>query len=492
MKFVVKLFPEITIKSKPVRQRLVKQLRQNVHVVLTREFEGVKVQGFWDKVEVRLPEELVEQEPNLGDRVAEKLQCIPGIANILRVQSYEIDDINNNFDRIVELAASAFSDDLADKSFVVRIKRAGTHNFTSHELERYVGGGLLRNTEAKGVDLHNPQVTVKLEVRDSQLYIIEQRYEGLGGFPLGTQDPVLSLISGGFDSTVSSYLTMKRGLKTHFCFFNLGGSAHEIGVKQVSLYLWEKYGISHRVQFITIPFEEVVAEILKSVHHSQMGVVLKRMMLRAASKVAEQMEIQALVTGESVAQVSSQTLTNLCVIDDVTDTLVLRPLITMDKQDIIRLAADIGTEDFAKNMPEYCGVISDRPTTRAKLERIQEEEEKFDFVVLEQAIETRKSIKISDVMKSTQTVAEVEVVSVPDVSDVIIDIRHPDEREKAPLHLTNNDIQEIAFYELINELDKLDLKQSYLLYCEKGTMSQLHASHLKGMGYDLIKVYMPE
>lgn len=492
MKFIVKLFPEITIKSKPVRQRLVKQLRQNVHVVLIREFEDVKVQGFWDKVEVRLPETAGQEDPTLGDRVAERLQTIPGIANILRVQNYEIEDIDNNFDRIVELAADTFRDQLKGKSFVVRIKRAGQHSFTSHELERYVGGGLLRSTEAARVDLHKPDVTIKLEVRDKQLYLVEQRYEGLGGFPLGTQDPVLSLISGGFDSTVSSYLTMKRGLKTHFCFFNLGGSAHEIGVKQVSLYLWEKYGISHRVQFITIPFEEVVAEILKSVHHSQMGVILKRMMLRAASQVAEDMGIQALVTGESVAQVSSQTLTNLCVIDDVTDTLVLRPLITMDKLDIIRLAAQIGTEEFAKNMPEYCGVISDRPTTRAKMDRIQEEEEKFDFGVLEKAIEERKSIKITDVMKSSQTVAEVDVVPVPDVNDVIIDIRHPDEREKAPLHLTNNEIQEIAFYELMSQLDKLDANQTYLLYCEQGTMSQLHASHLKGMGYEQIKVYKPE
>lgn len=491
MKFVVKLFPEITIKSKPVRQRLVKQLRQNVHVVLSREFEDVRVQGFWDKVEVRIPDELVQQDETIGPRVAETLQRIPGIANILRVQNYEIEDINNNFDRIVELTSQVFESSLKDKTFVVRIKRAGTHSFTSHELERYVGGGLLRSTEAKGVDLHHPEVTVKLEVRDSQLYIIEERYEGLGGFPLGTQDPVLSLISGGFDSTVSSYLTMKRGLKTHFCFFNLGGSAHEIGVKQVALYLWEKYGVSHRVQFITIPFEDVVAEILKSVHHSQMGVILKRMMLRASSKVAEEMGIQALVMGDSVSQVSSQTLTNMCVIDRVIETLVLRPLITMDKQDIIKISAQIGTEDFAKNMPEFCGVISDRPTTRAKMERVLEEEEKFDFSILEKAVEERVAMNINNVMKSTQTVAQVDVVTLPDVSDVVIDIRHPDEREKAPLTLTNNEIKEIAFYELMSSLDQLDANQTYLLYCEKGTMSQLHASHLKGMGYEHIKVYMP-
>lgn len=487
MKFVVKLFPEITIKSKPVRQRLVKQLRQNISAVLKKEFEDVKVQGFWDKIEVNLNDDSQEKAENL----AATLQRIPGIANILRVQRYQIDNIDDNFDEIVEHTHRALGEELKGKRFVVRIKRAGQHSFTSHELERYVGGGLLRAGETAGVDLHNPEVTVMLEVRDSDLYIIEQRYEGLGGYPIGAQDDVLSLMSGGFDSTVASYLTMKRGLKTHFCFFNLGGAAHEIGVKQVALYLWEKYGVSHRVKFVAVPFEEVVAEILKNVHHSQMGVILKRMMLRAAEKVADQMGIEALVMGDSVAQVSSQTLANMSVINKVTDTLVLRPLITMDKQDIISLSAKIGTEEFAKNMPEYCGVISDRPTARAKMERILEEEDNFDFEVLERAVEQRVSTKIDEVMSRIQTIAEVDLVNVPEVDDVIIDIRHPDEVEKSPLVLTNNEIKNIAFYELMSKLDQLEADQQYLLYCEKGTMSQLHASHLKGMGYEKIGVYAP-
>ncbi|HAD10702.1 MAG TPA: tRNA 4-thiouridine(8) synthase ThiI, partial [Porticoccaceae bacterium] len=126
----------------------------------------------------------------------------------------------------------------------------------------------------------------------------------------------------------------KRGLRTHFCFFNLGGRAHELGVKEVAWYLWQKYGASHRVKFITVPFEEVVAEILTKVTDSQMGVVLKRMMYRAAGEVARSWNVDALVTGESVAQVSSQTLPNLAVIDSVTDLLTIRPLVTMDKNDI--------------------------------------------------------------------------------------------------------------------------------------------------------------
>lgn len=481
MKFIVKLFPEITIKSKPVRQRLVKQLRQNVQVVLRKESDGVKVQGFWDKLEVRILPDFAHDEA----RVIDALQRIPGISNILKVQSYEIEDIDNAFEKISELTADAYREQLKGKTFVVRAKRVGKHNFTSHELERFVGGTLLGLCETGGVSLREPDVTVKLEVRGDLLYVVNARYEGLGGYPIGTQEPVLSLISGGFDSTVSSYLTMKRGLKTHFCFFNLGGDAHEIGVKQVSLYLWERYGISHRVQFITIPFEEVVGEILKSVHHSQMGVVLKRMMLRAAEQVAKEMKVLALVTGESVSQVSSQTITNLNVIDKVCDTIVLRPLVTMDKQDIIRIASQIGTEEFAANMPEYCGVISDRPTTCAKLHRIVEEEANFDFSVLARAIESRDVMKIDQVMQRQRTIVDVEITNLPEPSDVIIDIRSPEEREKTPLEMTNNSILPIAFYELNAQLENLDRGQRYLLYCEQGTMSQLHASHLKSAGYNI-------
>src|SRR5690606_35772040 len=163
----------------------------------------------------------------------------------------------------------------------------------------------------------------------------------------------------------ASFLTMRRGLRTHFCFFNLGGTAHEVGVKQVACYLWERYGLSHRVQFVTVPFEEAVAEIIKSVDNSHMGVILKRMMLRAAEKVAAHVEAGGQVTGQAKAPVSGQTLVNVKVIDSVTDTLGLRPLITTDKPGIIRIARQIGTEEFAKNLPEYCGVISRNPKTRA-------------------------------------------------------------------------------------------------------------------------------
>jgi thiamine biosynthesis protein ThiI len=171
--------------------------------------------------------------------------------------------------------------------------------------------------------------------------------------------------------------------------------------------------------------------------------------------------------------------------------LVLRHLITMDKQDIIKLSAKIGTEDYAKTMPEYCGVISDRPTTAAKLGRVLQEEANFNFDVLNSAVSTCRIIKIDEVLESQMSVAEVEVVAVPGINDVVVDIRHPDECDKKPLMLTNNEIDKIPFFELMSCLEDLSRDKNYLLYCEHGSMSQLHARHLNTMGYSNIKVYQP-
>ena len=481
MKFVIKLFPEITIKSRPVRKQFITQLRRNIKDTLKYNEITSDAQGSWDNIEVSVKDDTKEL------LVRDVLTRIPGIARILTVKEFNF----QTFDDILEITKQEYAEEIAGKSFVVRVKRSGNHDFKSVDVERYIGGGLLKHTDAKSVDLRTPDVTVKMEIRKQRLLTISASDEGLGGFPLGCQDSVLSLISGGFDSNVASYLMTRRGLQTHYLFFNLGGTAHEVGVKQVAHYLWERFGVSHGVKFITIPFEGVVSEILERVDNSQMGVILKRMMLRAASKIAEQLDIEALVTGESIAQVSSQTLRNLTVIDAVTDTLVLRPLVTMDKPEIIDLSRKIGTYDFAASMPEYCGVISVKPTTRAKFEKIEHEESRFNFDVLENAIETARIERIQNVLSTSTGVADVEIVSVPTAKDVIIDIRHPQEEELAPLHLTNNDILKIPFYQLNSRLDEIPKDRNALLYCAKGTMSQLHAQQLKVEGLPLVKVFKP-
>jgi thiamine biosynthesis protein ThiI len=482
MQFIVKFFPEITIKSKPVRRQFVSQLTSNLRRILKQIEPGVAVQRDWDKLVVTCPSE----DEQLRLQISDALSRIPGIAWFLDVLEYPLGDLDDIFQRTLPVYASR----LQGKMFAVRCKRVGKHDFRSIDVERFVGGGLNQHTDARGVDLTRPDVVVHLEIRDDTLYVVNERHQGLGGFPLGSLDPVLSLMSGGFDSTVASYLTMRRGMRTHFCFFNLGGRDHEVGVKEVALYLWLKFGSSHRVRFITVSFEEVVAELLNKVEDSQMGVILKRMMLRAATRIAADYNVDALVTGESVAQVSSQTLRNLAVIDSVTDTLVLRPLITTAKEEIIRTAASIGTEEFAANMPEYCGIISVNPTTRARPERIEAEEQRFDMAILERAVSGARVQNIDDISAAELTRTGVETLSIPLADSVVVDIRHPHEEELKPLQV-HAEVLKIPFYELHSRVAEFDPGRVYMLYCDRGAMSQLHAGHLLDSGYDNVKVYRP-
>ena len=472
------------MKSRPVRKRFSKMLQGNIRNVLTRHDEQVKVILEWDKIIVRSENETPENKAML----IQMLKSTPGIAFFLEVKETTFTDMHN----IYEQTKENVGDQLTGKTFCVRVKRIGTHDFSSIDVERYVGGGLNQHTDAAGVKLKGADVTVRLEVNNDKLFFIDKRHQGLGGFPLGTQESVLSLISGGFDSGVSSYQLMKRGSRVHYCFFNLGGAAHEIGVKQVAYQLWNRFGSSHRVKFISIPFEPVVAEILEKVDNGQMGVILKRMMMRAATIAAERLDIEALVTGEALGQVSSQTLRNLSVIDKVTDMLILRPLIATDKQDIIDCAREIGTAELSETIPEYCGVISQRPTVKAVMKKIEKEEAKFDLSLIEKVVLEANVLDIRDVAKAAQEeVVEVESVTDFTENDVILDIRSSDEEEESPLDIAGVTIEHLPFFKLASGFEKLPQDKTYLLYCERGVMSQLQALYLKEAGFDNVKVYRP-
>lgn len=484
MKLIVKPFAEITIKSRPVRKQFIRQLGKNIRTVLRDLDPALQTEGEWDNVEVQTQ----VSDPQVHREMFERLRCTPGIAHFLEVHEYPLGD----FDDVTEKCKRHFGEQLPGKVFAVRCKRSGnTHDFTSMDVATHVGSRLRRECGAAGIDLKHPEVEVRFEVRYDRLLVEHARHEGLGGYPLGSIEQTLVLMSGGFDSTVAAFQMMRRGLLTHFCFFNLGGRAHELGVMEVAHYLWEKFGRSHRVLFVSVPFEEVVGEILGKVDNSQMGVVLKRMMLRAASRIADGLHIDALVTGEAISQVSSQTLPNLSVIDSATDMLVLRPLVASHKQDIIDTATRIGTAEFAKNMPEYCGVISVNPTTRAKRERIEYEERQFDMAILERALERARRVPIDRVIDELGEEVRVEEVREALAGQIVLDIRHPDAAEDEPLTLPGIEVQALPFYALNNRFKELDANRQYLLYCDKGVMSRLHAHHLLSEGHANVRVYRP-
>ena len=478
-KFIIKFFPEIMVKGPAAKKQMVGQLYNNLDKLLKRISKEINVRKFLDKIEVVTPIENVVETRLI-------LLQTPGIEQVL--EALQFDKINT-LDEIKVKVNEMMAHAIQNKRFVVRAKRSGTHNFKSTNIEQTVGGYMLARNPGSIVDLHNPEVTIKIEMLNNQLNIITQKHIGLAGFPIGTQGDILSLMSGGFDSTVASYLTMKRGLKTHFVFFNLGGTAHEIGVKQVALYLWNKFGASHRVSFITIPFEDVVTEIFRSTSESYMGVTLKRLMLLASEKIANEMEIDALLTGESVAQVSSQTLRNLALIDQVTNKLILRPLATMNKPEIMNIANEIGTKRFAENMPEYCGVISKNPIIHGSYKRMEEVSKRFNYEVLDAAVDNASKVFVDEIVDDiNNSVGEIDVVSDLTTGEyVVIDIRQEEDTIE-----TSTKTLKIPFYKLKNEFKKLPQDKEYLLYCEKGIMSQLHAQYLRDAeNYTNIKVYRP-
>ena len=482
MKFIIRLFPEISIKSKPVRNRLIRQVRQNLVNVCKHHGISVNAYAQWDKVVAIFDETITK------DRAITELSRIPGIHSFMEVNEYPFTTLDSLFDEIKDVVGPS----IENKTFAVRVKRKGQHEFNSQMAERVIGGKFKASFPNKGVCLDNPEVLIYIEIENQTAYLSGEKHLGIGGYPVGSQGEVFSLISGGFDSGVSTYDVLHRGCRVNYLFFNMGGTAHEIGVKQESYFLWDRFASSHRVRFVTIPFEPIVGQILERTHHGVRGVILKRMMMRVGSLVAKKFDAEALVTGESLGQVSSQTLRNLTHIDNVCDVLLLRPLVTADKQDIIDKSREIGTIGFAESMPEYCGVISDHPNVCPSASFVEEEEAKMDSDLVQKAFESMKVVDINDIPKDTTKLkTEVETVSELLSNEVVLDVRAPDDVEKAPLTVEGHEVITMPFYKTASDFHTLDQIKTYALYCDQGVMSLMQAKQLKEKGYHNVKVYRP-
>ena len=482
MKFIIRLFPEISIKSKPVRNRLIRQVRQNLVNVCKHHGISVNAYAQWDKVVAIFDETITK------DRAITELSRIPGIHSFMEVNEYPFTTLDALFEEIKDVVGPS----IENKTFAVRVKRKGQHEFNSQMAERVIGGKFKASFPNKGVCLDNPEVLIHIEIENQTAYLSGEKHLGIGGYPVGSQGEVFSLISGGFDSGVSTYDVLHRGCRVNYLFFNMGGTAHEIGVKQESYFLWDRFASSHRVRFVTIPFEPIVGQILERTHHGVRGVILKRMMMRVGSLVAKKFDAEALVTGESLGQVSSQTLRNLTHIDNVCDVLLLRPLVTADKQDIIDKSREIGTIGFAESMPEYCGVISDHPNVCPSASFVEEEEAKMDSDLVQKAFESMKVVDINDIPKDTTKLkTEVETVSELLSNEVVLDVRAPDDVEKAPLTVEGHEVITMPFYKTASDFHTLDQIKTYALYCDQGVMSLMQAKQLKEKGYHNVKVYRP-
>ncbi|AKC59809.1 tRNA uracil 4-sulfurtransferase ThiI [Blochmannia endosymbiont of Polyrhachis (Hedomyrma) turneri] len=483
MKIIVKFFPEITIKSKSVRWYFIKILNSNICRVLKFYDCTAVVKYYWDYIEI-----VVNEEYSIMN-IVEILICIPGIHHVLLVQEYCFRYVDDIFKKVMSL----YSDTLVGKSFCVRVKRCGHHNFSSQELECYLGAMLCKNIKSSFVKLVDPEEVISLEVKLDRFLLLKNRYVGLGGFPIGSQGAVLSLISGGFDSGIASYMLVRRGCKVHYCFFNIGGDCYENRVHEIAYFLWKRFGCSHVVKFISIDFSCVIDEILNKINSSYMGVVLKRMMIRAATLVAKGLNISALVTGEVLGQVSSQTLINLNIINSVTDVMIFRPLISFSKEDIIDISRKIDIEKLIINVPEYCALFSKKPNVKASNRLVEFEEKKFNFSILTTVVNRRKIVNITNFFSKNnlKIVDDIKFVDQVDSSYIVIDIRLKVDQKRRPLCLGVIEVQNIPFYKLFNVFFTLDQDREYLLYCEKAIMSRSQALYLRSHGFNNVHVYLP-
>lgn len=289
---------------------------------------------------------------------------------------------------IAEVAGAVLDDALADVppgrivTCRVRTNRAEKRfPMTSTELDRYVAERILPGPDRVKVKLDQPEMQVEIDVRSERAYVFLKRLPGLGGLPVGTLGRALCLLSGGIDSPVAAWMAMKRGCQVGFVTYHSAPYLGE-GSKKKVLDLAHALGrYQQRSRLYVVPFTEVQVAIKECAPESYRTVLYRRMMQRIAARLAREDGFQALVTGECMGQVASQTLENLTCIGAATDMPVLRPLISFDKEETIGIARRIGTLDISNRPdPDCCTVFQPtRPIIRGKLAECLAAESEMDL-----------------------------------------------------------------------------------------------------------------
>ena len=268
------------------------------------------------------------------------------------------------------------------KKFAVRAKRSGVEEFTSLDVAREVGSALY--DYSAGVDLENPEVEVFVEVRGDKAYIHRGFQPGPGGLPIGIEGRALTLFSGGLDSPVAAWMAAKRGIEVDFLHFVLASPRSTEDARRVAKKLAELWLHGYSPRLYVVDFRAVTEAIRMSVRHDYAQVVLRAAMFRVAEVVAEKQDYQAIFTGESIGQVSSQTLHNLYALARVVPLQVplIRPLAGLDKEEIVSLGRRIGVYEEAAKTKEYCRLGSGPVTTRARPETLRAEYEKIRDIAI--------------------------------------------------------------------------------------------------------------
>ena len=278
---------------------------------------------------------------------------------------------------------------LNTKSFKVQAKRSDKKfPFTSIEISSRVGGYLAKEYPNLKVDIHNPETVVTVEIRDYNAYIRAGEIKGAGGMPNGSNGKACLLLSGGIDSPVAGLMTAKRGVElTAVHFFSYPYTSERAKLKVIELAkIMTAY--TGRIKLFVVPFTKIQEEIRKECPEEFFTLIMRRFMMKIAEKIAYNNKCSALVTGESIGQVASQTMEALCVTDNAVSMPVFRPVIGMDKDEIVVLARKIGTfETSILPYEDCCTVFAPKhPKTKPKLDEVLKWEQKVDFGLIDEAV----------------------------------------------------------------------------------------------------------
>ena len=287
---------------------------------------------------------------------------------------------------------------LAAKSFKVESKRSDkSFPMGSIQLSQWVGGALHDAFPHLTVDVHTPELTVYLEVREDAAYVHGPAEAAAGGLPIGMGGHAVSLLSGGIDSPVSSYMIAKRGVQLELLHFASPPYTSEQAREKVLQLAQELTVWCGRLTVHVVPFTEIQEEIRRKCPEDHFTLIMRRFMMRLGDRLAHELACKAIVTGESLGQVASQTIQALVVSDDVSTLPVLRPLIGMDKEEIVRVARHVGTFDTSiLPYEDCCTVFTPRhPKTKPDLEEVREYEAALDIDALcDKALAGREMIRL--------------------------------------------------------------------------------------------------
>ena len=321
-----------------------------------------------------------------AEETAEILSHIPGVASTSPAETVEpeMEDIIEN--------GSALE---VGDTFGIDANTAGKHSFNSQDIERKLGAEI-EEVQETSVDLDNPETLLEVDLRPGEAFIFTERFEGPNGFPVGTGDSVATLISGGIDSPVAAYRTMCRGSKiTPIYFYNkpVAAEDHLLRFNSVVKTL-KKYNPSKDWKVYIVDMEEVNRKLMDEIDRGRM-LIHRRIMFKVAQHIKEQENLSGIVTGESIAQKSSQTVSNLETTSKAVDSNIFRPLLTEDKHDITSEARKIGTFQDSSIKSACTSLSPENPATRIEEKQLEDLEQKIN---VEKLVEkAREKIRVEKI-----------------------------------------------------------------------------------------------